>query len=78
MKMEFRDMDELAFLWKEYGKEKDSRLCKDAIALKKKVRDFVKSLPTFQEDEQHQEIIKTRKEVLKMVADGKSIEVDGD
>ncbi len=44
--MKFKDMDELVFLWQEYGKEKDSKLTKGAIKLKQQVREFVKSLPT--------------------------------
>jgi len=47
--MNYEDMDELVFLWKEYGKEKNSKLTKGAIKLKQQVRAFVKSLPTFKE-----------------------------
>ena len=43
------DMDELVFLWKEYGKVHDERLTKDAQDLKQQVLGFVQSLPTFQE-----------------------------
>lgn len=48
--MKASDMDELIFLWKYYGKEKDSKLTKGAIDLKRKVRAFVESLPTFKEN----------------------------
>ena len=44
--MKDEKMDELVFLWEEYGKEKDSKLTKGAIELKQQVREFVKSLPT--------------------------------
>jgi hypothetical protein len=43
------DMDELVFLWKEYGKVHDKRLTKDAQDLKQQVLGFVQSLPTFHE-----------------------------
>ena len=49
--MKFEDMDELVFLWEEYGREKNSNLTKDAIELKRQVKEFVKSLPTFIEEE---------------------------
>lgn len=42
-------MDELVFLWKEYAKEKDSKLTRDAIELKQKLREFIRSLPSFEE-----------------------------
>lgn len=48
--MKIRDMDELVFLWKEYGKSRNKDLTKDAQDLKQQVRKFVESLPTFQED----------------------------
>jgi len=47
--MKFLEMEELIFLWEEYVKEKDSKLTKGAIGLKRQVREFVKSLPTFKE-----------------------------
>ncbi len=48
--MKGSDMDELIFVWEEYGKEKDSKLTKNAIELKRKVRSFVRNLPTFDEN----------------------------
>jgi len=47
--MKVSDMDELVFLWKEYGKVHDKRLTKDAQDLKQQVLGFVQSLPTFHE-----------------------------
>ena len=47
--MKVSEMDELVFLWTEYGKYRDSKLTLDAIELKNRLRKFVKSLPTFQE-----------------------------
>jgi hypothetical protein len=47
--MKVSDMDELVFLWKEYGKARNKDLTRDAQDLKQKVRKFVQSLPTFQE-----------------------------
>jgi len=47
--MKVSDMDELVFLWKEYGKVHDERLTKDAQDLKQQVLRFVQSLPTFHE-----------------------------
>lgn len=47
--MKIRDMDELVFLWREYGKAHDKDLTLDAQNLKKKMRKFVQSLPTFHE-----------------------------
>lgn len=41
------EMDELFFLWQEYGKEIDKKLTSDAIQLKKAVREYVKNLPKF-------------------------------
>jgi hypothetical protein len=41
------DMDELVFLWKEYGKARDKDLTKDAQDLKRQIRKFVRSLPEF-------------------------------
>ena len=48
-RMKVSDMDELVFLWKEYGKVHDERLTKDAQDLKQQVLGFVQSLPTFHE-----------------------------
>lgn len=42
-------MDELVFLWKEYARERDNKLTKDAIELKQKLREFIKELPAFKE-----------------------------
>ena len=55
--MKVSDMDELVFLWKEYGKVHDERLTKDAQDLKQQVRGFVQSLPTFHEKAKCQMII---------------------
>ena len=43
--MDKEEMDELIFLWREYGLEKNSNLTKDAIELKKEVLVFVEALP---------------------------------
>ena len=51
--MKVSDMDELVFLWKEYGKVHDERLTKDAQDLKQQVLGFVQSLPTFHEKAKH-------------------------
>jgi len=44
--MKPEEMDELAFLWQAYAKERDDKLTKGAIELKQQVIEFVKSLPT--------------------------------
>lgn len=45
--MNVKEMDELCFIWKAYGKEKDSKLTIDAQELKKAVRAYVKKMPQF-------------------------------
>jgi hypothetical protein len=45
--MNDEEMDDLVFLWKEYGLEDDSKLTKDAQGLKRAIRDFVQKLPKF-------------------------------
>ena len=47
--MKVSDMDELIFLWKEYGIAHDKDLTKDAQDLKKQIRRFVQSLPKFEQ-----------------------------
>jgi hypothetical protein len=47
--MKVREMDELVFLWEEYAKASDMKLTEGAQDLKYRVREFVKSLPTFKE-----------------------------
>jgi hypothetical protein len=47
--MKVSEMDELIFLWKEYGKARDNGLTEDAQELKKKLRKFIQSLPKFEE-----------------------------
>ena len=47
--MKVDDMDELVFLWNDYGKARNKTLTNSAKDLKKQVRKFVQSLPTFQE-----------------------------
>lgn len=49
--MKVSDMDELVFLWQEYAKARDKDLTVDAQDLKRQIRRFILSLPTFKEDE---------------------------
>lgn len=44
------DFEELIFIWEEYGKASDNILTVGAIALKKKVIEFVLTLPELDED----------------------------
>jgi len=44
--MQIKEMDELIFLWKEYGKCRDKNLSIGAQKLKQQIRKFIKSLPT--------------------------------
>lgn len=48
-RMKVSDMDELVFLWKEYGKARNKSLNVGAQDLKRQVRKFVQSLPAFYE-----------------------------
>ncbi len=51
--MKEKDMDELVFLWEEYGKEKEKKLTLGGISLKNDVRCFVSSLPDLPEGLRH-------------------------
>jgi hypothetical protein len=60
--MKVREMDELVFLWKEYGKANNEELTRGAQHLKDQVREFVQSLPTF-----HETKMATIKEIIEYV-----------
>ena len=45
--MNDEEMDDFVFLWKEYGKEDNSKLTSDAQELKKAVREHVQKMPKF-------------------------------
>jgi len=47
--MNVSEMNEFVFLWKEYGIEENKWLTSDAQILKKKLRDYVRKLPKFEE-----------------------------
>lgn len=51
LKMKVSDMDILIFLWQEYAKAHDKDLTVSAQDLKRQIRIFVLSLPTFKENE---------------------------